>query len=462
MKVQFDKIDDLNATLELELERSDYEPEYREELKKYRAQAAMKGFRKGKTPMSFIEKMYGKSILADKINRKLQEKLYNYLKDENIDILGDPLPNENQEQITFDVKELGNYKFKFDLGLSPELEISGVDENSEYVKHLIDVADSMVDEEVQAYQKRFGNSVDTEEIIEENDLIKIEAEEKGSGAVLANGWATTFTVSVSTLTDDIKEQVLKSKKGDSLEFDIFNLEKDKDEEHVRKYLLQLPEEESEREVGNDFVGKISEVKRLEPAEINQELFDKVYGKDVVKSNDEMRNKIKENISGFYAKQSTSLMYRDIMQNLIAKNDMALPETFLKRWLKETNQETTDEKIEEEYGSFEDNLKWTLIKSKLSKKFGVEVQPEELRAHLTEKVMQYFQGYGSNIDQSYISEMVNRMAEDKTQVQNAYNEIEADKLFGEIEKIIAIKENNVSMDEFKSKVEDANKQYNQQN
>jgi len=462
MKVQFDKIDALNATLELELERADYESEYKEELKKYKAQAAMKGFRKGKTPMSFIEKMYGKTILADKINRKLQEKLYAYLEDENIDILGDPLPNAGQDQITFDVKELGNYKFKFDLGLSPELEIVGVDETTEYTKHLIDVTDKMIDEEVEAYRKRFGNSVDTDAIIEENDLIKIEAEEKGSGGVLNNGWATAFTVSVSSLTDDIKAEVLKSKIGDSLDFDIFNLEKDKDEAHVRKYLLQVPEEESEREIGKDFTGKISEVKRLEPAEINQELFDKVYGKDVVKSNEEMREKIKQNISGFYAKQSTSLMYRDIMQNLIAKNDMKLPETFLKRWLKETNENVTDDKIEEEFSSFQDNLKWTLIKSKLSKRFGVEVQPEEIRGHLTEKVMQYFQGYGSGIDQSYITDMVNRMAEDKTQLQNAYNEIEADKLFAEIEKKITTEENIVSMDEFKSMVEDANNQYNQQN
>jgi len=324
------------------------------------------------------------------------------------------------------------------------------------------VTDKMIDEEVEAYRKRFGNSVDTDAIIEENDLIKIEAEEKGSGGVLNNGWATAFTVSVSSLTDDIKAEVLKSKIGDSLDFDIFNLEKDKDEAHVRKYLLQVPEEESEREIGKDFTGKISEVKRLEPAEINQELFDKVYGKDVVKSNEEMREKIKQNISGFYAKQSTSLMYRDIMQNLIAKNDMKLPETFLKRWLKETNENVTDDKIEEEFSSFQDNLKWTLIKSKLSKRFGVEVQPEEIRGHLTEKVMQYFQGYGSGIDQSYITDMVNRMAEDKTQLQNAYNEIEADKLFAEIEKKITTEENIVSMDEFKSMVEDANNQYNQQN
>ncbi len=460
MKVNFDKIDNLNATLELELERSDYEPGYREELKKYRAQAAMKGFRKGKTPMSIIEKMYGKSVLAEKINRTLQESLYNYLKDEEIDILGDPLPNANQDQIDFDVKQLSSYKFKFDLGLSPDIEVKGVEEDAEYTKHLIVVADKMIDEEVQAYQKRFGNSVDTDSIIEENDLIKIDAEEKGSGGVLANGWATSFTVSVSSLTDDIKKQVLKNKIGDTLEFDISNLEKDKTAEHVRKYLLQVPEEESDREIGNDFVGKITEVKRLEPAEINQELFDKVYGKDVIKSNEEMRSKIKENIEGFYAKQSTSLMYRDIMQNLTQLNSMELPESFLKRWLKETNEDITQEKIDEEYASFEDNLKWTLIKSKLSKKFGVEVKQEELRAHLTEKVMQYFQGYGSGIDQSYITEMVNRMAEDKTQLQNAYNEIEADKLFTEIAKIIKVKENKVSMEEFKSMAEDANKQYNQ--
>jgi len=460
MKVNFEKQDNLTALLEFELEKSDYEKEYLQELKKYQAKAALKGFRKGKTPMAFIKKMYGKSVLAEQINKKLQESLYNYLQEEKIDILGDPLPNKEQEQIEFDAKELRNFKFKFDLGLSPEFEVDGVSTGDSYSKNLVSISDEMIDEEINAYRKQLGESKETEEKIEDKDLVKLQAEEAGSG-VLENGWACEFTVSVEFLNDDIKEKIIGLKKDDSIEFDIYNLEKDKDEEYVKKYLLQVPEEEADREIGKDFVGKIVEVKRLELAEINKEFFDKLYGEGEVGTEEELRAKIKENIYGFYNKQSTSLMYRDIMQVLVEKNTMDLPDPFLKRWLKETNEGMDDEKLEGEYDSFQENLKWTLIKGKLAKRFGVEVKPEEIKGFLTEKVKGYFGSYGQ-VDAQYIDTMVNQLTEDRTQVQNAYNEIEADKLFAEIEKNITVAETTIDADAFKELVQEANEQYKKEN
>lgn len=460
MKVNLEKNDDLTALLEFELEKSDYEKEYLQELKKYQAKATLKGFRKGKTPMGFIKKMYGKSVLAEQINKKLQESLYKYLQDEKIDILGDPLPNKDQQEIDFDAKELSNFKFKFDLGLSPEFEVEGVSTEDSYSKNLVSVTDAMIDEEILAYRKQLGESKETEDAVADKDLVKLQAEEAGSG-VLADGWACEFTVSVDLLNDDVKSKIIGLKKDDTIEFDIYNLEKDKDEAYVKKYLLQVPEEEADREIGKDFVGKIVEIKRLELAELNTEFFDKLFGKDEIGTEEALRTKIKENIYGFYNKQATSLMYRDIMQVLVEKNTMELPDTFLKRWLKETNEGMDDAKLEGEYEGFQENLKWTLIKTKLAKRFEVEVKPEEIRGHLTEKVKGYFGGYGQ-VDSQYIDTMVNQLTEDRTQVQNAYNEIEADKLFAEIEKNITVAETTIDADAFKELVQQANEQHKKEN
>jgi len=463
MKIKFDKSDELTALLELEIEPSDYQKDFEEELKKYRAKAQMKGFRKGKTPLGFIKKMYGKSVLAEKINSKLQESIYDYLKEQNIDILGDPLPNEGQEQLEFDEKNLKSYTFKFDLGISPAFDVVGADDKATYEKTKVTITDDMIQDEVESYRKRAGEQKPTDTTIEENDLVKIQAEELDGDNPKQDGWASEFVISVDLAEEDIKSTLLKLKNGDEFTFDINNLEKNRDEEYVRKYFLQVGEDDEDKDIGNMFKGKIIEVKRLELAEVNQAFFDKLFGEGEVKSKDELKAKIKKNLQGYFDKQSTSLMYREIMDRLVADNNIDLPEPFLKRWLKVTNEGTDEAKIEEEFSGFVDNLKWTLIKSKLSKELGVEVDPEELQAFLTEKVRGYFGNYGyAGADDSMIQQMVTNLSQDKQQVQSAYNEIEANKLFAAIGEKIQIAEKAISSDDFTRMVKSANDKYQQVN
>jgi trigger factor len=199
-KVVREDIDNLNAVVTVTLEKSDYMPKFQAELNKYRKQGQMKGFRKGRTPLSVIKKMYGKSILAELINNQLQQELYGYLQQEDIKFLGQPLPAEGQDLIDFDLKNLEDFEFKFDLGLAPEFEVQGLEDN--YEKLAVDVKDELVTEELEALQKRNGKQTPVEEAIEENDMLKIKAVE----ADKEDGLETTFSILVSRTTESVQSQ----------------------------------------------------------------------------------------------------------------------------------------------------------------------------------------------------------------------------------------------------------------
>jgi len=455
MKINFEKTDDLNAVLELNIEKSDYESAYIEELKKYRKNAALKGFRKGKAPLSFIKKMYGKAVLAEKINKTLQDGLFNYLQEEKIDILGDPLPNADQEQIDFDENNLSDYTFKFDLGLSPDIEVKGISDSDTYEKSSVKVTDEMIEEEVTALRKRMGSMEAVDGKVEEKDMVSLQAEELDGAKPKENAWASEFTVSVDLLAEEYQKEITGLAKGDSFDFDIYKLEENKDEAYVKKYLIQNEEEDAE--VGNLFRGTVAEVKRMKLAELDKEFLDKAFGPDQVADEAALRSKIEENISQFYNAQCENLLYRQIMDNLVKSNMVDLPDEFLRRWLNETNEKHTPEQIEEDFPKFKENLIWTLVKSKLSKANEIEVKPEEIQEQLVKTVKGYFGGQISPND-PYFGQIMQQLMQDKQQVQSAYNEVESTKVFEAIAKQVNVSEKEISLDEYKKMVEEANKQY----
>ena len=455
MKINFEKTDNLNAVLELNIEKSDYEASFNDELKSYRKKAALKGFRKGKAPISFIKKMYGKAILAEKINKTLQDNLFKYLQDEKIEILGDPLPNAGQEQIDFDENNLEDYSFKFDLGLSPEFEVAGISDTDSYERSKVKVSDDMIEEELTAFRKRMGSMKSVEGKVEDKDLVSLQAEELDGDKTKENGWASEFSVSVDLVAEDYKKEIIGLAKGDTFDFDIYKLEDNKEADYVEKYLIQ--NEDEDVEIGNMFRGKVAEIKRMELAELNKELFDKAFGPGEVKSEEDMRKKIEDNIGNFYSAQCESLLYRQMMDNLVKSNTVDLPDTFLKRWLVESNEKHTAEQIDEDFPKFKENLIWTLVKTRLSKAYEVEVKPEEIQEQLAKTVQGYFGGQVTAND-PYFAQIMQQVMQDKQQVQNAYNEVESTKVFKAMAKNVKITEKEISLDDYKEMVEAVNKQY----
>ena len=451
--MKIDKIDQENLTskISVTLSKEDYQPKFVDELKKYRGKVQMKGFRKGKTPINLIKKMYGQSLLSEIVFESIQKALNDYLNEEKIKIVAQPLPSKDQELLDLDPNNLQDYTLSFDIGLAPEFEIKGLDDT--YALHKVDIPDATIEEELKVGQRKLGKQVETEETIEEKDMLTISAKELEDGEVKKKGHETGFTVLTETIADEsLKEKIMKSKVGFEFDFDIYQLEKDRDEKYVKKYLLNLDEEE-EIEVGNMFRGKIDKVMRLQEAELNEDFFSSYFGNKDIKNTDDAKSKIREEIEKFYEGQAKAVMNRKVMESVMDQTEITVPEEFLKRWLKENNTETTEEEIEKEFPAFLDNFKWTLIKNKLSDKYDIKVEYPELQDAMRQRVMSYMQGYP--MEDGFVNDMVARMMDNKEQVNKLYEEIQANKVFESLEKDLATEEKSISLDEFRDIVKDLN-------
>ena len=449
--VRVDK-ENLSAELTMTITKDDYVPKLDSELKAYRKKAHMKGFRKGKTPMGVIRKMYGQSVLAEVINDTLQKTLTKYLTDEKIEILGQPLPSDDQKELNFDISELQDYEFKFDIGLAPEFELKGLSADSSFDRYAVEVPVSMLEKEIEQARTKSGERVSVDTTIEDNDVVTLNAEELDGDAVKEAGWASTFSVLVNTIADEaVKAEILQKKVGDKIRFNVFSLEKNSTPENVRKYLLNVTDVDSEVEIGEEFEGTIEEVKRIMPAEINQEFFDKTFGEGNVKSIEEAHSKFEEEITKYYDKQSESLLFRDFQDFLLEQNNIETPDVFLKRWIKASNEQATDEVIDNEYENFVKNLQWSLIKGKVVQQFDLSVNEDEIFEGFKDRVRGYFQGYG---DELIVLNTANRLMEDKKQVDQLYQELMSDKLFEAVKEVFSIKDKKISAEDFDAVIKKA--------
>jgi len=429
MQIVRKDIDALNVHLDITLEPSDYASTYEEELKKYKNKAQIKGFRKGMTPMSTVKKMYGKHILVDVINNSLSKVLYDYLDEQKLNFLAQPLPNQElAEKITFDVNNYKDYNFGFELGLAPEVTVTGVTENDAYDLYEVALNGDTVDKEIEALRKRAGKQVEIEDQIQADDMVYIEAIELEDGNVNENGWKTEFSVLVNMIKDETtKNQLLGQEIGAEFDFDITKIE-DKDQKYIDKYLLKKPED-SNQEIGNFFRGTVQKALRVQLAELDEELFTNLQLPEV---NDEtsLRGYLEKDLLKYYQQQAKNLMERNIFDELKSQANYPLPDVFLKRYLKDTNENVSEEDIENEFPAFAENLNWSLQKAKLVKDFEIEVAEQEIKQFFLNKVFSFLQQY-PNMDYSFIEPTIEKMMKDKAEVDKAYEEIMVTKLFAKI-------------------------------
>jgi trigger factor len=454
-KVVKEELDQLNAVLTIHIGREDYKPRFDEELKKYRQKAQLKGFRKGKTPLSFIKKMYGQSVLVDIVNTMLQEEMSNFMRDDESKFLGQPIPSEDQPSVNFDALELEDFTFKFDLGIAPEFELKGVDAENTFKEYAVEIPEEEIGKELEMAQKQTGERKETEEQIEENDVISVHAVELDGDAPKEGGWESTFSLHVESVSnEELKSELLKKKKGDTIRINIHNIEDSEIENYAQKHFLNMSEEEiEEQEVGEMFEGTIQSVTRLYPSELNQEFFDKAFGPDQVSSEEEAREKIRENIQNFYQRQVDGLLFRDFQDDLMEKNkeQLPLPDSFLKRWLVQANEKNTPEQVEKEYDKFAESLRWSLIKGKLTRQFEIQITEEQIREGFIQRVAGYF---GGQVDPSLIGGTVDRLMQDEQQVESVAEEIVSDLLFEKIKESVTIEPAPISAEELKEMVQKA--------
>jgi trigger factor len=442
-KVNLEEIDKLNAVVDIAVTPEDYEPEMKKELKKLATSQNMKGFRKGKTPISFIKKVYGKGVLGEIVSKMFSEELDKIMRSEDAKYIGSPLLVKGQPQLDFNPDAKETYSLKFELGKAPEFEVKGLDENKEFTLFKLKVDDKQVDDEYKRVLESWGKEEETDEPVETGFIVKINAKELDqNGAAKEDGIDSTFHLRINEeMSDDFVKAVSGKKKGDKFQFNLFKVFKEGKPEDIKRSLLKLSDEEIEsREVGENFELEIAEVKKLIPAEANQELFDKVFGEGEVSNEEEAKARIKESLQSRKLLEGNSLLFREMRNYLVDQNraDMPLPEDFLKRYVQEENAREA-ERILEKFDEFLDDLRWDLIASKLIKQFEVEVSAEDVRNATAAEIRQYMGGYG---DQAFLDSMVTRMLQNQDHVRRTYERVMYDKLYGKLKEAFKVVDKEV--------------------
>ena len=444
-------LDALNTTLTITLKREDLKPEIDSELRKLKSKASVKGFRKGKTPTTFLKKMYGPTIMSDLVQKQLNKELYDFLDAEKIKYLGQPIPSQDQEEVDLNISSDKDLIFKFDLGLTPDIEVKGLSDKT-YDRYSVDLGDEFAKEEILNLRKRVGERKEVDDKIGEGDLISLNAiEEKADG----DGWASSFSILFDALTDDSKKIFEGKKKGDKVSFDITQLEKKQTPEFIRKYMLNVTEADEDVEIGDLFKADIDKIQRMEPAEMNEEFFNKAFGEGKVKSEQEAIDFIKNQTNTWYIKQADSILMREIHDELMKVNEFELPEGFLQRWLESTSKPQENMTPEQRFEGFKQGLKWRLISSKLADTYDVKVSEEEVKATMKEQIARMYGGYGG---EDMMDKLVDSMMENREYYDNNYVTTFNEKVLQSAKDQVSTKEIKLNKEEF----EEILKKYSEQN
>lgn len=449
-------IDSQNAILKVVIGKEDYETTFKDELKKIRSTANIKGFRKGKTPINFLKKMYGKNLLHDIVTKMLQEELAKEVNAETSNYLGQPIPVKDQPPVDFEVNDLIDYEFKFEVGTAPDFEVKGVDGSVAYDFYKAEVPGEKIDEQINLLKRQKGERILVEDDIQEEDIVTLKAKELENGEPKEDGWETTFSVIVTRLEDEIKKEILKKKKGDTVRFNIYKLEKDAKPDYVKKYLLYFTDADIEEgtETNEEYEATIEEVKRLIPAELTPEIFAEMFPDGGISNEQELRDLISLNIAAPDETLANSILYNDMRKKLleINKPDMPLPEGFLKRWV-EVAYDKESEAVLNNFEDFADDMRWTLIKNKLFKKYGFQIDEADVREAARSRIMGYFGGQMYPGMEDMLDKLVNKSMEDPNEVQRLAGEVLSNKLFFKLKEEVTLNEVPVSSEDLAKKMQE---------
>ncbi|MBW6537291.1 MAG: trigger factor [Mariniphaga sp.] len=445
MKVTRENIDNVNAVVKVLIEKPDYEKTVEETLKDYRQKASIPGFRPGKAPMGLIKRRFEKSVMAEEINKMLSQNLTRYLMDEKLQVLGEPLAsNEHQKSIDWEKDE--DFEFAFDVALAPKVEVP-LSEEDKLKYFTIKVTDDMVNEQVEMIQSQMGENTDADEVAEKS-LVRgdfVELDEEGNEkeeAIKADG----VLLSVDLVKDEeIKKQFIGKQKEEVLIFDPVTAYQDR---HEVGHLLKISHEQAD-ELNSIFRFTITEILDFRKAELNEELYKKIYGEDTdVKTEEDLRNRLKEEIANSLLQSSDRRFAYDTRDALVEKVNPELPEAFLKRWLKEANQDVTDEQIENDFEGFMKDLRWQLIKDFIVKENELKVEEEEAFGLAKQLAHAQYSQYGIyNAPEDQLESFAKMILEKPEEKERLYNKVLEDKVIDVVKGKVTLENKEVTREEF---------------
>ena len=438
MNITKESVDALNAVVKVEISAADYQEKVDKILQDYRQKADIPGFRKGHVPMGMVKKQYGKSIMIDEVNKLLQESLNNYLVEEKLDILGNPLP-KMQEDFNWDKED---YEFEFELGLAPEFDVD-LEAKNKITQYNIVADKELLDKEVENIQKRFGKIV-PQEAVEEGVNIA------GTFANEEKGIEKKSTIELDSIKGKVnKKKFIGAKVGDVIELQSKGLF---DDEHKLMGALGVGHDEIH---GLDIplTFTIEEISITELAEVNQELFDKVFGPDIVKSEEELREKIKEDAEKQFQTQADQQLLNAVTEYLVENTKFDLPAEFLKKWLAVAGEKPISaEQAAEEYEKSEKGLRYQLIEGKVLKDNDIKLDFEELKDFAKGFVKAQMAQYGQlNPEEKELDDIVQRVLSNQDEAKRLQEQLVSQKLLNFYKEKITFKVKDLNYEEFVKEV-----------
>ncbi|MBN8835677.1 MAG: trigger factor [Sphingobacteriia bacterium] len=438
----------LNDKLTVSLSKEDYFSSFEQSLKKYAKTANIPGFRKGMVPAGLVKKMYGQSVFTDEVLRNVEKSLTDYLQKEQIDIFAQPLPLDVDAR-ALDMNNPKDYAFAFEIGLKPSFEIDA--KNINVTRYAVTVTDEMVNEEVDRLQTRHGKMTEPEEVTGDDNLLNVKfTESDKEGNAVEGGITKDNSLLVKYFAEKFRKNLIGKKNNDVV---TFQLKKAFEEKELDFILSDLGLNKEEKKVADKyFTITITKVGLVNKAELNEELFVAVYPNKEIKTAEDFKAAVKAEIEAYYSAQSKNQVHDQIYHYLLDNVKMDFPESFLKRWLQTGGEKPkTQEEAEQEFPSFADQLRWTLISSKLIADNNIEVLPEDIKNFAKQQLFQYMGGQMLDENQSWVEDYANRMMQDKKFVEDSYHRISTEKMFAALETSVKAKEESISAEDFASKL-----------
>lgn len=433
----------LHKQLNVTINKEDYLPTFEKSLKDYSRKANIPGFRKGMVPSGLIKKMYGNSLFVDEVLKTVDKEVSQYLENEKLEIFAQPLPVDfNIGQL--DVNNPNNYTFTFEVGMKPEFQLP--DLSKETIKrYKVEINDSMVNEEVERLRTRYGNMTEPETVSNEDNVLNVTfVETDASGNEVENGIRKDNSLLVKYFKESFRPNLIGKKKDDSIQINFTEAFEGKEAEWV------LNDLGLDSGTGKNFNLNITKIGLVEPRELNEEFFNQLFPNAEIKTEADFRQRVKDELQKQWDSESSNQLQHSLYHVLLEHTHIDFPQEFLKRWLKtqgENKEQKTDEQVEQEFPSFLNQLKWTLISDKLIQDSGIQVGPDEIRQFAKQQLLGYMGMQTLDDEQQWVRDYIDRMMKDRKYVEDAYNRLQTQKLFEWAETQVNAAETPVSKEEF---------------
>ena len=443
MKITQSKAKNMVATIKVEVSENDYSEKVNSVLKRYRKDAVVPGFRKGKTPMSIIEKQYKTSVMVDEVNKLLQDNLYKHITDNKVKVLGSPLPKEENE---IDWKNNTEFIFEYEIGLAPDLDFK-ITNKDKLTYYNIKADNKLVDNYCNDIAKRYGKMSNPSESIDGDLVYCLITQIDSNGNILENGISNEATISIESIIEKkYKKKFIGLKADDKLSLNVLNVFKNQTDLSA---MLKVSKAELSNLSSDLFEFTVKRINRLAPAELNKDLFKKVYPNDKVKNLTDFQDKIKAEAEKSFATESDRMLKNDVVLYLVDKVKFDLPDQFLMKWLmKSSEKPLTEDQLKSDYPKYSKSLKWQLIENKILEDNNIKINNEDLIDFTKKLVKGQMQQYGqSDPEEKQLIDIAQNILKNEEERKKISNQLFDEKTLEIYKELFKLKEKSISYDDF---------------